>query len=86
MVDASENNSAPVVAATVLALAFAIVAVILRYIARRYQLMKTFAEDYFIYLALACKVGIDIGGVIRKRFQWHSGKTRLTANQYSRMV
>ena len=66
MADSSDNNnSAPVVAATVLALAFAIAAVILRYVARRYQLMKTYAEDWFIYLALACKMAIDIGGIVR---------------------
>nr|OQO19288.1 hypothetical protein B0A51_11178 [Rachicladosporium sp. CCFEE 5018] len=57
-------NTGGIIAATILALSFAIVAVILRYIARRYQLMETYAEDWFIYLALVCKIGIDIGGII----------------------
>ncbi|KAK6443391.1 hypothetical protein LTR95_000217 [Oleoguttula sp. CCFEE 5521] len=57
-------NTGGIIAATILALSFAIIAVILRYIARRYQLMATYAEDWFIYLALVCKIGIDIGGIV----------------------
>jgi hypothetical protein len=65
MARSDDNNSAPVVAATILALFFAILAVIVRFIARRCQQMKTYAEDWLIYLGLACKAGIDVGGIIR---------------------
>lgn len=64
---AGENDSqaGKVIAATVLGLFFAFLAVFLRFIARWYQGMRQFAEDWLIYAALACKVGIDVGGIIR---------------------
>lgn len=62
----SDNVGYKVVAATVVALFLSFSAVILRFIARRYQGMKTYWEDWFIYMALACKLGIDIGGILRE--------------------
>ncbi|KAK5124276.1 hypothetical protein LTR85_001979 [Meristemomyces frigidus] len=53
-----------VIAATVLALFFSVTAVTLRCLARRAQRMRQYTEDYFIYLALLFKVGIDIAGII----------------------
>lgn len=64
----SKNDSQAnrVIAATVIGLFFAFTAVLLRYIARRYQGMRQFTEDWLIYAALVCKLAIDIGGIIRK--------------------
>jgi hypothetical protein len=55
-----------VVAATVVALFLSFAAVIMRFIARRYQGMRTYWEDWFIYAGLLCKLGIDIGGIMRE--------------------
>lgn len=61
-----DNVGYKVVAATVVALFLAFAAVIMRFIARRYQGMKTYWEDWFIYAGLLCKLGIDIGGILRE--------------------
>lgn len=61
---AQDDVSYKVVAGTVVGLFLAFGAVILRYIARRYQGMKTYWEDWFIYMGLICKLGIDIGGIL----------------------
>jgi len=68
---AGENDSQAgmVIAATVIALFFAFLAVFLRFIARWYQGMRQFAEDWLIYAALACKLAIDVGGIVRKYAQ-----------------
>lgn len=66
MADDSDNVGYKVVAATVVALFLSFSAVILRFIARRYQGMKTYWEDWFIYMGLVCKLGIDIGGILRE--------------------
>jgi hypothetical protein len=61
---AEDNVGYKVVAATVVALFLAFAAVIMRFIARRYQGMKTYWEDWFIYAGLVCKLGIDVGGIM----------------------
>ena len=61
----ADNIGYKVVAATVVALFLAFAAVIMRFIARRYQGMRTYWEDWFIYMGLICKLGIDIGGILR---------------------
>lgn len=61
-----DSQAGKVIAATVIGLFFAFLAVFLRFIARWYQGMRQFAEDWLIYAALISKVGIDIGGIIRK--------------------
>jgi hypothetical protein len=61
-----DNVGYKVVAATVVALFLAFAAVIMRFIARRYQGMKTYWEDWFIYAGLLCKLGIDVGGIMRE--------------------
>lgn len=66
MAGAEDNVGYKVVAATVVALFLSFTAVIMRFIARRYQGMKTYWEDWFIYMALLCKLGIDIGGILRE--------------------
>lgn len=72
MSDTSEDNVGyKVVAATVVALFLSFGAVIMRFIARRYQGMKTYWEDWFIYAGLICKLGIDIGGIMRKAIRLH---------------
>lgn len=62
----ADNVGYKVVAATVVALFLAFAAVIMRFIARRYQGMRTYWEDWFIYAGLICKLGIDIGGILRE--------------------
>ena len=62
----AENVGYKVVAATVVALFLAFAAVIMRFIARRYQGMRTYWEDWFIYIGLVCKLGIDIAGILRE--------------------
>jgi hypothetical protein len=62
----ADNVGYKVVAATVVALFLAFAAVIMRFIARRYQGMRTYWEDWFIYMGLICKLGIDIGGILRE--------------------
>ena len=66
MVDTYDSQAGKVIAATTIGLFFAVIAVLLRCLARRYQGMRQFTEDYLIYAALLCKFGIDIGGIIRK--------------------
>ena len=66
---AQDDVSYKVVAGTVVGIFLAFGAVILRYIARRYQGMKTYWEDWFIYMGLICKLGIDIGGILRECLQ-----------------
>jgi len=63
---ADDNVGYKVVAATVVALFLAFAAVIMRFIARKYQGMRTYWEDWFIYAGLICKLGIDVGGIMRK--------------------
>ena len=62
----ADNVGYKVVAATVVALFLAFAAVIMRFIARKYQGMRTYWEDWFIYAGLMCKLGIDIGGILRE--------------------
>lgn len=62
----ADNVGYKVVAATVVALFLAFAAVIMRFIARKYQGMRTYWEDWFIYMGLVCKLGIDIGGILRE--------------------
>jgi len=62
----ADNVGYKVVAATVVALFLAFAAVIMRFIARKYQGMRTYWEDWFIYIGLLCKLGIDIGGILRE--------------------
>jgi hypothetical protein len=69
---AEDNIGYKVVAATVVALFLAFAAVIMRFIARKYQGMRTYWEDWFIYAGLACKLGIDVGGIMRE-----SGYTKI---------
>lgn len=59
-----EDVGYKVVAATVVALFLSFAAVIMRFIARRYQGMRTYWEDWFIYAGLVCKLGIDVGGIM----------------------
>lgn len=61
-----DNVGYKVVAATVVGLFLAFGAVIMRFIARRYQGMKQYWEDWFIYMGVICKLGIDIGGILRE--------------------
>jgi hypothetical protein len=61
-----DNVGYKVVAATVVALFLASAAVIMRFIARKYQGMKSYWEDWFIYAGLLCKLGIDVGGIMRE--------------------
>ena len=61
-----DNVGYKVVAATVVGLFLAFGAVIMRFIARRYQGMRQYWEDWFIYMGVICKLGIDIGGILRK--------------------
>lgn len=61
-----DNVGYKVVAATVVALFLSFAAVIMRFIARRYQGMRTYWEDWFIYAGLVCKLGIDVGGIMRE--------------------
>jgi hypothetical protein len=61
---AEDDVGYKVVAATVVALFLSFAAVIMRFIARRYQGMRTYWEDWFIYAGLLCKLGIDIGGIM----------------------
>jgi len=63
---AEDNVGYKVVAATVVALFLSFAAVIMRFIARRYQGMRTYWEDWFIYAGLVCKLGIDVGGIMRE--------------------
>ena len=77
-----EDVGYKVVAATVVALFLSFAAVIMRFIARRYQGMRTYWEDWFIYAGLVCKLGIDVGGIMRElkrsiRFE----TSRLTTTQ-----
>jgi len=62
----ADNVGYKVVAATVVALFLAFAAVIMRFIARRYQGMRQYWEDWFIYAGLICKLGIDVGGIMRE--------------------
>lgn len=61
-----DDTSYKVIAATAVAVFLAFGAVILRIVARRYQGMKTHWEDWFIYMSLMCKLGIDIRGILRE--------------------
>lgn len=63
-----DNVGYKVVAATVVGLFLSFGAVIMRFIARKYQGMRTYWEDWFIYAGLICKLGIDIGGILREYF------------------
>jgi len=51
--------------------------VIMRFIARRYQGMRTYWEDWFIYAGLVCKLGIDIGGIMRELKRYICSEARL---------